>query len=79
MNKVVLVGRLTRDPEVRSTSSGSNTARFTVAVNRNFKNKDGQYDGIYMNRLIDGLYTPGSTFKIITAASAIENKKNINQ
>ena len=32
-----------------------------------------------MNRLIDGLYTPGSTFKIITAASAIENKKNINQ
>lgn len=31
-----------------------------------------------MNRLIDGLYTPGSTFKIVTAASAIENKKSIN-
>ncbi len=49
MNKVVLVGRLTRDPEVRSTSSGSSTARFTVAVNRNFKNKDGQYDADFVS------------------------------
>ena len=49
MNKVVLVGRLTRDPEVRSTSSGSNTARFTVAVNRNFRNKDGQYDADFVS------------------------------
>ena len=42
------------------------------------ENKNGQYDGIYMNRLIDGLYTPGSTFKIITAASVIENKKDMD-
>ena len=44
MNKIILVGRLTRDPELRSTSMGISTANFTVAVNRNFKNKDGQYD-----------------------------------
>ena len=44
MNKIILVGRLTRDPELRSTSTGLSTANFTVAVNRNFKNKDGQYD-----------------------------------
>lgn len=37
------------------------------------QNKNGKYDGIYINRLIDGLYTPGSTFKIITTASAVEN------
>lgn len=49
MNKVVLVGRLTRDPEVRSTSSGLSTARFTVAVNRNFKNKDGNYDADFIS------------------------------
>ena len=49
MNKVVLVGRLTRDPEVRSTGSGLTTARFTVAVNRNFKNKDGQYDADFVS------------------------------
>ena len=49
MNKVVLVGRLTRDPEVRSTSAGFSTARFTVAVNRNFKNKEGNYDADFIS------------------------------
>ena len=44
MNKIILVGRLTKDPEIRSTSTGFATANFTVAVNRNFKNKDGNYD-----------------------------------
>ena len=44
MNKIVLVGRLTKDPELRSTTAGFSTASFTVAVNRNFKNKDGNYD-----------------------------------
>ncbi len=48
MNKIVLVGRLTRDPEVRSTSAGFSTANFTVAVNRNFKNKDGNYDADFL-------------------------------
>ena len=43
------------------------------------KNENGKYEGLYMNRLIDGLYTPGSTFKIITTASVIENKADINE
>lgn len=37
----------------------------------------GKYAGIYMNRFFSGLYTPGSTFKVITAASAIENIPDI--
>lgn len=41
------------------------------------ENKDGKYEGIYLNRLIDGLYTPGSTFKIITTACAVENMVDI--
>lgn len=48
MNKIILVGRLTKDPEVRSTSTGVMTANFTVAVNRNFKNKDGNYDADFL-------------------------------
>ncbi len=39
--------------------------------------KTGKYDGIYMNRFFSGLYTPGSTFKVITAACAIENIPDI--
>ena len=40
MNKVVLVGRLTADPELRQTQSGVATCRFTVAVNRKFADKN---------------------------------------
>lgn len=42
MNNVSLVGRLTRDPEVRYTDSGTSIARFTVAVDRRFKQDGGQ-------------------------------------
>lgn len=36
-------------------------------------NTTGKYNGIYMNRAISGVFTPGSTFKVVTAISAIEN------
>lgn len=36
-----------------------------------------EYEGVYINRLFGGLYTPGSTFKVITAMSAIENIDDI--
>ena len=61
-----------------SVSSGNYDIRNKPTAEEIEENKDGQYDGIYMNRLIDGLYTPGSTFKIITAASAVENKKSLS-
>ena len=48
MNKIMLVGRLTRDPEVRSTSTGTSIVNFTVAVSRNFKNKEGNYDADFL-------------------------------
>lgn len=41
MNKVVLIGRLTKDPELRYTSSNIPSASFTVAVNRTFANQNG--------------------------------------
>lgn len=49
MNKVVLMGRLTRDAEVRQTPNGVSYARFSIAVNRRFKNADGQYDVDFIN------------------------------
>ncbi len=59
-----------------SVSSGNYDIRNKPDAEEIEKNENGKYDGIYMNRLIDGLYTPGSTFKIITAAGVIE--KGIN-
>lgn len=39
----------------------------------------GKYEGIYMNRFFSGLYTPGSTFKIVTSCSALENIEDIEK
>lgn len=51
MNKVELVGRLTRDPEVRYTQgeNASAIARFSVAVNRRYKNNEGNYEADFIN------------------------------
>lgn len=42
LNKVVLMGRLTADPELRQTNSGVNSCRFTIAVDRNFVPQGGE-------------------------------------
>jgi single-strand DNA-binding protein len=42
MNKVVLIGRLTKDPDLRYTSGGIAVTRFTLAVDRGFKGQDGE-------------------------------------
>jgi single-strand DNA-binding protein len=42
LNRVVLVGRMTRDPELRRVGSGSAVTSFTLALNRNFQSADGQ-------------------------------------
>ena len=41
MNRVVLVGRMTRDPELRRTNTGSAVTSFTLALNRNYQSADG--------------------------------------
>lgn len=49
MNKFIGLGRLTKDPELRSTQSGLKITSFTLAINRNFKNKYGNYDADFLN------------------------------
>lgn len=50
MNNVQIIGRLTADPELRRTQSGISSCRFTVAVNRKYKNKDtDQYDADFIS------------------------------
>ena len=49
MNKVELVGRLTKDPEVKLTSSQTQYCNFTVAVDRRFKDANGQRQADFIN------------------------------
>ncbi|MHB8125077.1 MAG: single-stranded DNA-binding protein [Desulfitobacteriaceae bacterium] len=44
LNRVVLIGRLTKDPELRYTPNGVAVANFTLAIDRNFKNAQGERD-----------------------------------
>ena len=48
INRVVLIGRLTRDPELRKTQSGTSVCSFTLAVNRR-QNQDGTQDADFIN------------------------------
>jgi len=54
INNVVLVGRLTKDADLRYTQSGRAVATFTLAVNRQFKNPQGQYEADFINVVIWG-------------------------
>lgn len=49
MNKSILLGRLTKDPELRTTATGVNVCSFTIAVNRRFKNATGEYETDFIN------------------------------
>ena len=52
MNSVVLVGRLTKDPELRYTSSNRPVTQITVAVNRTFTNQNGEREADFINVVI---------------------------
>ena len=49
MNKVIIIGRLTADPELRTSQNGTASCRFNVAANRKFKNQKGEYDSDFIS------------------------------
>ncbi len=52
LNRTILVGRLTRDPELRTTQNGVNVASFTLAVNRTFTNAQGEREADFINIIV---------------------------
>jgi len=49
MNKVILQGRMVKDADVKYSNDNKAMCRFTIAVQRTFKNKDGKYDADFIN------------------------------
>ena len=52
MNKVFLIGRLTRDPELRYTGNNTAVATFSLAVNRNFQSQSGEREADFINIVV---------------------------
>ncbi|EAD5897526.1 TPA_asm: single-stranded DNA-binding protein [Listeria monocytogenes] len=52
MNRVILVGRLTKDPDLRYTPAGAAVATFTLAVNRPFKNGQGEQEADFIQCVV---------------------------
>ena len=48
LNKAILIGRLTKDPEFRATQSGTSVTTFTLAVERNFPNQHGEKEADFI-------------------------------
>ena len=49
LNRIIIQGRMTKDPELRHTQSGTAVASFTLAVDRDFKNQDGEKEADFIN------------------------------
>lgn len=72
MNKVVLMGRLTKEPEMRATQSNTAVCSFSLAVNRRFK-QEGQPDADFINvtawaktaEFVDKYFTKGQQVAVI--------------
>lgn len=52
MNKVMLIGNLTRDPEINTTNNGVSVCRFAIAVTRRFANAEGERDADFINIVV---------------------------
>ncbi|WP_429961796.1 single-stranded DNA-binding protein [Enterococcus sp. AZ083] len=52
INNITLVGRLTKDPDMKYTGNGTAVATFTLAVNRNFTNQSGEREADFINCVI---------------------------
>lgn len=49
LNRIVLIGRLTKEPEMRYTGNGTAFTRFTLAVQRNYRNQSGEYEADFID------------------------------
>ena len=72
MNNVILVGRFTRDPDIRYTESGLSIARFSLAVDRRFKSEEGPAADLSLIHILsDELKRKVSEFQMLLKTKAL--------
>ena len=84
LNNVSLVGRLTKDPELRYTPSNQAVATFSLAVNRNFKGQNGEREADFINCVIwrqqaENLANWGKKGALIGITGRIQTRSYENQ
>ena len=88
MNKAIIVGNLTKDPEMRTTPNGVSVTSFTVAVNRRYKSQDGQQQTDFINcvawrstaEFVAKYFTKGSRIGVVgTIQTRTYNDQNGNK
>ena len=85
MNRIVLLGRLTKDPEVKYTNTGKVVCLFTLAVDRPYANQQGQREADFINIVLWGKQaeTFGNYFskgqRALVAIPYLEPSGNYNQ
>lgn len=83
INRVVLVGRLTRNPELKRTNQGDAVTSFTIAVNRNYSAKDGQQQADFITcvawrKMAENLYKYCSKGDLIGVEGKIQSRSYEN-
>lgn len=84
MNKIVIIGRLTRDPELKSTNAGTSVCNFSVAVDRTYRDKEGNRPTDFFDIFVFGAtaefvakyFKKGSS---IAVSGAMESRKFVDK
>lgn len=80
LNQVVLVGRLTHDPDLKDLDEGKKVLSFNLAIRRSFKNIDGQYDTDFIKIICwDGLANSVSTYASKGAIVGVKGRLQVRQ
>ncbi|MGT2799496.1 single-stranded DNA-binding protein [Streptococcus marmotae] len=79
-NKVIMIGRLTAQPELNQTASGKNVTRITIAVNRRFKTENGEREAdfitaVFWGKLAETLVSYGGKGSLISIDGELRTRK----
>lgn len=80
MNKAILIGRLTKDPDLSFTTSGVSVTKFTLAVDRNYVGQDGKREADFINivcwrKLAESMANNLSKGRLVAVSGSIQTRK----